>query len=61
MERENPTTERCGICKRILDEFGDPSTRNCGGDCLRCMAKCGDPDCVASMDRLGLPFDRRLA
>jgi hypothetical protein len=24
-------------------------TRSCGGDCLRCMAEAGDPDCIRFM------------
>jgi len=54
---KSETTERCGVCRR---EPGDLSTRNCGGDCLRCMAECGDPDCMASMDQLGLPYERHF-
>lgn len=36
---------RCGICSRSLDNPDDPLSRDCGGDCLMCMAECGDPDC----------------
>jgi hypothetical protein len=47
------TPETCLICKRELDQPGDPSTRDCGGDCLRCMAVYGnDPDCIAAMRKL---------
>jgi hypothetical protein len=30
----------CGICKRELN--ASPARRDCGGDCLACMAVCGD-------------------
>ena len=40
-------TEKCQYCKRLLDDPKDPTTRDCGGDCLRCMAQIGeDPDCI---------------
>ena len=40
----------CSICKRPLDQPGDPTTEDCGGDCLRCMAEIvEDPDCIAAM------------
>jgi hypothetical protein len=39
----------CTICKRELDNPADPSTVDCGGDCRRCMAEAGDPDCIAAM------------
>ncbi len=29
---------KCTICKRELNDPDDPSTGDCGGDCLRCMA-----------------------
>jgi hypothetical protein len=50
-------TKTCNICHRPLDQPADPGTRDCGGDCLRCMAEAGDPDCQASMRRLGIPFE----
>lgn len=43
---------KCSICKRELDVEGDPSTADCGGDCLRCMAEAGDPDCIAAMEKI---------
>jgi hypothetical protein len=44
---------RCAICKQQLDQPDDPSTRDCGGDCVRCMARYGnDPDCLAVMRAL---------
>lgn len=46
----------CNICKVELDQSNKPETRDCGGDCLKCMAECGDPDCIKEMKRLGKPF-----
>lgn len=43
----------CGICKRRLGT-SDPLTSSCGGDCMRCMAYAGDPDCTPEvMFRMG--------
>jgi hypothetical protein len=41
----------CHICHKRLDDSADPvRTRDCGGDCLLCMAKYGlDPDCIDAM------------
>jgi hypothetical protein len=45
----------CHICKRELDDPNDPTTRNCGGDCLRCMAEIAeDPDCILGMRRIAI-------
>jgi len=41
--------KRCHICKRKLNNPHDRSTQDCGGDCLRCMAWAGDPDCIARL------------
>jgi len=41
----------CATCKCVLDS-SDPASRDCGGDCLRCMAEAGDPECIASMKTL---------
>ncbi len=35
-----------------MDVPGDDTTRDCGGDCLRCMAAAGDPDCQRAMHEL---------
>jgi hypothetical protein len=43
---------RCGICGGLLDVPGDDGTRDCGGDCLRCMAEAGDPDCVSATEEV---------
>lgn len=42
----------CAICGRPLDVADDPLSVDCGGDCLGCMADCGDPDCVAAVEAL---------
>ena len=40
----------CNICGRDLDDPDDETSRDCGGDCLRCMALfAGDPDCALSL------------
>lgn len=40
----------CGICKNPLDV--SPERRDCGGDCLMCMAEAGDPDCIRTIQQL---------
>ncbi len=47
----------CQICKRALNVKDDPSTEDCGGDCLRCMAEAGDPSAILVMREKGLPFE----
>ena len=42
----------CLICKRLLNDPSDRTTKDCGGDCLRCMAECGDEDAQFEMDKL---------
>jgi hypothetical protein len=44
--------ETCRTCKQELDQKDKPSTKNCGGDCLRCMALFGDPDAIKEMHRI---------
>lgn len=44
--------DTCNICGRPLDNPDDPTTRDCGGDCLRCMADTGDPDCIRQLHKL---------
>ena len=39
---------KCSICKGLLNTT-DPLTRDCGVDCLLCMAEAGDPDCMAAV------------
>jgi len=45
-------SNRCGICRRLLNNPVDPVSLDCGGDCLQCMAAAGDPDCERHMDEL---------
>lgn len=46
---------RCNICKRELDVPGVPESKDCGGDCLHCMAYIAlDPD---AREALGLSRD----
>ncbi len=41
---------KCKLCKREMDIKGDLTSKDCGGDCLRCMAEIGkDPDCIKEM------------
>ena len=43
----------CLTCKRPLDDPQDPTTENCGGDCLKCMAEIGDDeDCIRAMKEI---------
>lgn len=41
--------KHCCTCKVELDQPNRPDTDDCGGDCVRCMAECYDPDCMATM------------
>lgn len=46
-------SSQCGICGRTLDDPADETTRDCGGDCLQCMAVYGqDPDCIEAMKKI---------
>lgn len=62
-------SEICGICRRILNQPDDPSTKDCGGDCLRCMAEAGDPDAILEIESIigngvtftGVPLSPRPA
>lgn len=47
------TCDRCLTCKRVLNVPDDPTTKDCGGDCMRCMAWAGDTDCIEELRRLG--------
>jgi len=44
--QQQASAGNCGICGRPLNLKDDPTSLDCGGDCLRCMAEAGDPDCV---------------
>ena len=39
----------CSICGKKLDQESDITSRDCGGDCLQCMADAGDPECIESL------------
>lgn len=48
----------CGICRAPLDIPGRVWTRDCGGDCLACMADAGDPECEEALaPPVWLPID----
>jgi hypothetical protein len=42
----------CLICGRMLFSPDDPESKDCGGDCLVCMAEAGDPDCIAELNAI---------
>lgn len=43
----------CKICGRLLDDPADPvGSKDCGGDCCRCMASCGDTDCYRALNAI---------
>lgn len=46
----------CQSCNDPLNVAGDPTSLDCGGDCRRCMANAGDPDCLKSMEGLTFPY-----
>ncbi|MES2298851.1 MAG: hypothetical protein V4582_17535 [Pseudomonadota bacterium] len=48
----NSKSKQCKICGRELDNPADPFSRDCDGDCLQCMADCGDPDAGAEVAHL---------
>lgn len=39
----------CKTCNKELTQENDPASRDCGGDCVECMAEAGDPDCKLVM------------
>lgn len=39
----------CHYCKRELDVPGVPESKDCGGDCTKCMADFGDEDCQRAL------------
>ncbi|GEM_PF-2945179 len=41
---------KCRICQRPLNTL--PELMDCGGDCLECMAECGDPDAKLAMKKI---------
>lgn len=40
----------CRICNVPLNQPDDPATKDCGGDCLSCMASVGDEQCQRELD-----------
>jgi hypothetical protein len=42
----------CHLCGKPLDDPNDPTSLDCGGDCLACMAEAGDPDAIKHMEEL---------
>jgi len=42
---------KCGICKKSMTDDHPVESLNCGGDCLGCMAKAGDPDAIKALKR----------
>lgn len=40
---------RCTICGTPLGEPNRLWSADCGGDCLACMADCGDPDAIEAL------------
>lgn len=42
----------CKMCLRRLDVKSDARSKNCGGDCLQCMADAGDPACVKAIAKI---------
>lgn len=44
----------CKICGVELNQPGKVQTKDCGGDCLLCMANVGcDPDCISELIETG--------
>ncbi len=41
---------KCSICQRPLNTRSE--LMDCGGDCLECMAECGDPDAQLAMKKI---------
>ena len=43
----------CHTCGGLMNQPNDGTTKDCGGDCLMCMATVvGDPDCIAELKAL---------
>lgn len=40
----------CRICNALLNQPDNPATKDCGGDCLGCMASVGDEQCQRELD-----------
>jgi len=50
---------KCRICGQELNIPFKPETLDCGGDCLKCMADSGDPECEETLRRLLDPDTRK--
>jgi len=44
--------EKCQTCGREMNNEPDSLNLNCGGDCMKCMADCGDPDCIVEVEKI---------
>lgn len=42
--------QRCDVCDTVMGV--SEADRDCGGTCLTCMARAGDPDCIATLKRI---------
>jgi len=49
---------QCRLCGQELNVPFKPETLDCGGDCLKCMADSGDPECEETLRRLQDPDTR---
>lgn len=47
----------CKICNTPFDDW---LHRDCGGDCLLCMAKAGDTGCALAVADLALSMERSI-
>lgn len=51
----------CHFCRRLLDQPDDPTTLDCGGDCLKCMAEIAeDPDCITAMKGIKMTLEETI-
>lgn len=44
-------TKRCKTCGRVLDN-SKPLSLNLGGNCVECVAKAGDPEAIAYLEKV---------
>jgi hypothetical protein len=54
----NVPAARCSMCRRLLDRPNDPTTKSFLGDCLRCLARIGDPSAMRRMCEIQEHADR---
>lgn len=43
---------RCRICGKLLNSPKDPTSKDCGNDCVQCVADFGDPDAIEYQEKL---------